>query len=166
MPDFIPTQITIPSDGWVDDANSTLYNQYVTLPSKNGTVNLLTRHIYYTHSILCLLIGPNSYNSYENLYLDAASYDLMAVIGYNDDPIIPNKGSAIFFHVASTVTDTTNNTTYLGPTAGNTHSFTQIFLITHSLSTLFIGCVSLSIENLTYVLSNVQPDTIMHISKT
>ena len=65
-----------------------------------------------------LLIGPNSYNSYENLYLDASSYDLMAVVGYNDDPVVKDKGSAIFFHVASIVNDTASNTTTLGPTAG------------------------------------------------
>ena len=27
-------------------------------------------------------------------------YDILIVIGYNDDPVIKNKGSAIFFHLA------------------------------------------------------------------
>ncbi len=74
------------------------------------------------------LIGPDAYNSYENLYLDASSYDLMAVVGYNDDPVVKNKGSAIFFHVASTIIDTTSNTTQLGPTAGTSLHSLRRFL--------------------------------------
>jgi L,D-peptidoglycan transpeptidase YkuD (ErfK/YbiS/YcfS/YnhG family) len=27
-------------------------------------------------------------------------YDLVAVLGYNDDPVVPAKGSAIFLHLA------------------------------------------------------------------
>jgi L,D-peptidoglycan transpeptidase YkuD (ErfK/YbiS/YcfS/YnhG family) len=29
-------------------------------------------------------------------------YDLVAVLGYNDDPVVPAKGSAIFLHLAHT----------------------------------------------------------------
>ena len=114
LPDFITTQSTVPSDGWVDDSNSTLYNQYVTLPSSNGIIC----YSIFLLELIFTLIGPDAYNSYENLYLDASSYDLMAVVGYNDDPAVKDKGSAIFFHVASIVNDTTSNTTTLGPTAG------------------------------------------------
>lgn len=127
LPDFVTTQSTVPSDGWVDDSNSTVYNQYVTLPSSNGIIC----YSVFLLELIVTLIGPDVYNSYENLYLDASSYDLMAVVGYNDDPVVKDKGSAIrrsniqqhgarriFFHVASIVNDTTSNTTTLGPTAG------------------------------------------------
>jgi L,D-peptidoglycan transpeptidase YkuD (ErfK/YbiS/YcfS/YnhG family) len=81
-PDFFPMNITLPNYGWSDDSSDSQYNQFVYLP----------------------------YNfSYENLWLtDSAAYDLFAVIGYNDDPVIQGKGSAIFFHVSPSY----------GPTAG------------------------------------------------
>ena len=30
----------------------------------------------------------------------AALYDLVVVIGHNDDPVVPGAGSAVFLHVA------------------------------------------------------------------
>jgi L,D-peptidoglycan transpeptidase YkuD (ErfK/YbiS/YcfS/YnhG family) len=59
--------------GWCDDPNSKKYNQLITLPSK------------YTH---------------EKLYRQDNVYDLVIVLNYNMIPIIKNKGSAIFIHVA------------------------------------------------------------------
>ena len=65
-----------PNYGWVDEPLDPLYNQFVYLPYPA---------------------------SHEELYLTSSSaYDLMAVIGYNDDPIVPYAGSAIFFHVTTT----------------------------------------------------------------
>jgi L,D-peptidoglycan transpeptidase YkuD (ErfK/YbiS/YcfS/YnhG family) len=95
--------------GWVDEPKDPLYNQFVYLP----------------------------YNaSHEELYLQSSSvYDLMAVIGYNDDPVVPYAGSAIFFHVASSG---------YGSTA---------------------GCVSMAISDLITVLSGVQRDTWMIIKE-
>ncbi len=41
--------------------------------------------------------------SHEDLWLSSSNvYDLLAVIGYNDAPVVPNLGSAIFFHVTET----------------------------------------------------------------
>lgn len=79
---YLNTEVTEPDFGWCDDPKSEFYNDFVTLPI---TV------------------------SHENLWLnDSVAYDLLAVIGYNDCPVIPGLGSAIFFHVTET----------FGPTAG------------------------------------------------
>ena len=59
--------------GWCDDSNSKKYNQLIKLPSK------------YTH---------------EKLYRKDNVYDLIIVLNYNMIPIVKNKGSAIFIHVA------------------------------------------------------------------
>lgn len=51
----------------------------------------------------------NSYNtlvslpfeaSHERLWRDDHVYDVVVELGYNDDPVIPHAGSAIFMHVA------------------------------------------------------------------
>lgn len=92
--------------GWVDAPADAMYNQFVLLPYKDGSV------------------------SHETLYLsDSAVYDLLAVVGYNDDPVVPYAGSAIFFHVASEG---------YGATA---------------------GCVSLGLADLAFVLSQATPAT-------
>jgi L,D-peptidoglycan transpeptidase YkuD (ErfK/YbiS/YcfS/YnhG family) len=36
----------------------------------------------------------------ERLWREDALYDLIAVIGFNDAPVVPGKGSAIFLHLA------------------------------------------------------------------
>ena len=59
--------------GWCDDIKSRFYNQQIKLPAK------------------C---------SHEKLYRNDNLYDLIAVLNYNIDPIIKNKGSAIFLHIA------------------------------------------------------------------
>ena len=60
--------------GWCDDPKSNLYNQQVKLPNKF---------------------------SHEKLYRNDKLYDLILVLDYNTNPIIKNKGSAIFIHVAN-----------------------------------------------------------------
>ena len=40
--------------------------------------------------------------SYENLYKENHTYDIILVINYNISPIIKGKGSAIFLHLAKT----------------------------------------------------------------
>lgn len=59
--------------GWCDDPGSNYYNQQITIPSKF---------------------------SYEKLHRKDNLYDLIIVINYNMNPIIKNKGSAIFIHIA------------------------------------------------------------------
>jgi L,D-peptidoglycan transpeptidase YkuD (ErfK/YbiS/YcfS/YnhG family) len=59
--------------GWCDDPNSRFYNKLINLPTK------------YSH---------------EKLYRNDNLYDLIVVLNYNTNPIIKNKGSAIFMHVA------------------------------------------------------------------
>jgi L,D-peptidoglycan transpeptidase YkuD (ErfK/YbiS/YcfS/YnhG family) len=59
--------------GWCDDPKSKKYNQPIKLPTK------------YSHEIL---------------YRRNNIYDLIIVLNYNMKPIIKNKGSAIFIHVA------------------------------------------------------------------
>ena len=59
--------------GWCDDPNSEKYNQIINLPTKY---------------------------SYEKLYRKDNVYDLILVLNYNMKPVIKNKGSAIFIHVA------------------------------------------------------------------
>ena len=59
--------------GWCDDPVSRFYNQQIKLPSKF---------------------------SHEKLYRNDDLYDLIAVMNYNTNPIIKNKGSAIFMHIS------------------------------------------------------------------
>jgi L,D-peptidoglycan transpeptidase YkuD (ErfK/YbiS/YcfS/YnhG family) len=59
--------------GWCDDPRSIFYNKQIKLPSKF---------------------------SYERLYRKDHIYDLLAVLNYNTNPVIKNKGSAIFMHIA------------------------------------------------------------------
>ncbi len=67
--EYIPLS---PIDAWCDDINKKEYNTFVNLPFDGN---------------------------YENLWRDDEMYDIIIILGYNDDPIIQNKGSAIFIHV-------------------------------------------------------------------
>jgi L,D-peptidoglycan transpeptidase YkuD (ErfK/YbiS/YcfS/YnhG family) len=59
--------------GWCDDVNSKYYNRQIELPCK-------LKH--------------------EKLYRKDSLYDIIGVLSYNINPIIKNKGSAIFLHIA------------------------------------------------------------------
>ena len=59
--------------GWCDDPKSDFYNKQIKLPTKL---------------------------SHEKLYRNDDLYDLIAVLNYNINPIVKNKGSAIFLHIA------------------------------------------------------------------
>ena len=59
--------------GWCNDSKSKDYNKLIKLPF--------------------------TYN-YEKLYKKENTYDIVVVLDYNMNPIIKNKGSAIFIHIA------------------------------------------------------------------
>jgi len=69
----LPCQALTQQDGWCDDTADAAYNRYVALPCK-------ARH--------------------EEMWRADALYDRVVVIGHNDAPVIPDKGSAVFLHVA------------------------------------------------------------------
>ena len=59
--------------GWCDDTNSKFYNKLVRLPFDLSA---------------------------EKLWINENIYDVIVVINYNLKPVIKNKGSAIFLHIA------------------------------------------------------------------
>jgi L,D-peptidoglycan transpeptidase YkuD (ErfK/YbiS/YcfS/YnhG family) len=69
----LPIAALGPEAAWVDDPSDLNYNRLVTLPYPA---------------------------SHEDLWRDDALYDVIVVIGYNADPVVPGAGSAIFLHVA------------------------------------------------------------------
>lgn len=62
-----------PDDGWCDAPGDLAYNRPVRLP-----------------------YGASA----EALWRDDRLYDLLVVLGYNDDPVVAGAGSAIFLHLA------------------------------------------------------------------
>jgi len=93
-------------DGWCDDPADPLYNRPVRLP--------------YAASA-------------ERMWRADALYDLVAVLGYNDDPPRPGLGSAIFLHLA--------------PPAGRPTA----------------GCIALPLPALTAVLRAVGPGSLVEV---
>lgn len=69
----LPVREIQKNDGWCDDPADLNYNRLVALP-------------YAAQA--------------ESLWKDDDTYAIVVVIGYNDDPPVPGKGSAIFMHVA------------------------------------------------------------------
>ncbi|MAF49724.1 MAG: L,D-transpeptidase family protein [Rhodospirillales bacterium] len=70
----LPLSVITAADGWCDDAGCADYNCPVTLPHGG---------------------------SYEHLHRADRCYDIVVVIGYNDDPPVSGLGSAIFMHLAA-----------------------------------------------------------------
>jgi len=93
--------------GWCDDSKSRFYNQQIKLPTKYG---------------------------HEKLYRNDNLYDLIAVLNYNINPIIKNKGSAIFLHIAK-----------------NSYQKTK-------------GCIALKKKHLIEILSKIKKNTKIKIS--
>lgn len=69
----LPVQALEPDDGWCDDPSDANYNRPV-------------KHPYPV--------------SAEHLWRDDGAYDIVVVLGHNDDPVVPGRGSAIFLHLA------------------------------------------------------------------
>ena len=75
----LPKNVTLPAraitehDGWCDDPRSPAYNRLVRVPNEW---------------------------SHEKMWREDGLYDLVVVVGYNDDPPEGEWGSAIFLHVA------------------------------------------------------------------
>ncbi len=71
--------------------------------------------------------------SAETMYRRDRLYDLVVVLGHNDAPVVPGRGSAVFLHVARPD---------FGPTA---------------------GCVALAADDLLAVLAEVGPDSTLRV---
>jgi len=94
------------NSGWCDDIRSTYYNKFIKFPF--------------------------SYSA-EFLYREDDIYNIICIISYNTNPIIKNKGSAIFLHVA--------NIDYSGTA----------------------GCLALKQDDLIELLQNIHLDTKINI---
>ena len=103
-------------DAWVDDVHSPDYNRQIQLSAFKNTLP-----------------------SHENLWQTDDAYDLVAVLGYNDDPIIKGKGSAIFMHIAR-------------QTPAGTYKPT-------------VGCIALSKHDLLKIFEALTPKTRVDISE-
>ena len=69
----LPVAPLTPNDGWCDDPDHPDYNRPVGLPHPARA---------------------------ETLWRDDGIYDVIVILGHNDDPPAPGLGSAIFLHVA------------------------------------------------------------------
>jgi L,D-peptidoglycan transpeptidase YkuD (ErfK/YbiS/YcfS/YnhG family) len=98
----LPITSLTPVDGWCDDPTDPLYNQFIKTPYPGN---------------------------HELLWREDHTYDILIVVGYNDTPAVPPRGSAIFIHLMNE--DET-------PTA---------------------GCIALSRGDLIDLLSEITPTT-------
>jgi L,D-peptidoglycan transpeptidase YkuD (ErfK/YbiS/YcfS/YnhG family) len=69
----LPVAVIGPNDGWCDAIDDPAYNRPVSLPYPASA---------------------------ERMWRDDDVYDLVVILGHNDDPIVPGLGSAIFLHLA------------------------------------------------------------------
>ena len=92
--------------GWCDDPKAKKYNKLIEFPFKFQA---------------------------EKLYLKENIYDVIVVLNYNMNPIIPNKGSAIFLHLAK-----------------KNYRSTE-------------GCIAISKKDMRLLLSNIKKETYLYI---
>ena len=69
----LPAKPISPDDGWCDEAADPAYNRPVKLPYPASA---------------------------ETMWREDHLYDLVVVLGHNDDPVVPGLGSCIFLHIA------------------------------------------------------------------
>ena len=69
----LPVDAIQPDDGWCDAPDDSSYNRPVKLPYQASA---------------------------EHMWREDSVYDIVVVLGHNDDPVLPGAGSAIFLHVA------------------------------------------------------------------
>jgi len=98
-----------PDDGWCDAPEDVAYNRPVRLPYPASA---------------------------ETLWREDHLYDLIVPLGYNDDPVRPGAGSAIFFHLAKD--------------DGDRLAATE-------------GCVALRLADMLHVLARIAPETRMTV---
>lgn len=98
----LPISIIQKNDGWCDEIDDSNYNKKITLP-------------FSVH--------------HENLWRNDTLYDIVVILGYNDDPVVSGKGSAIFMHIAR-----------------QSYSPTE-------------GCIALSVQDLISILETISPET-------
>jgi L,D-peptidoglycan transpeptidase YkuD (ErfK/YbiS/YcfS/YnhG family) len=84
----LPVRAIAKDDGWCDAPDDPNYNRLVKLPYPASA---------------------------ENMWREDHLYDLLAVLGYNDDPVVPGKGSAIFLHLARSDYSATHGCVALAP---------------------------------------------------
>jgi L,D-peptidoglycan transpeptidase YkuD (ErfK/YbiS/YcfS/YnhG family) len=95
-----------PADGWCDAPADKNYNRMVKLPYPASA---------------------------EEMWRSDDVYDIVVELGYNDDPVVPGKGSAIFLHLSRPD---------YSPTA---------------------GCVAVSLPDMKALLKQSAPGTMIHI---
>ena len=105
----LPLRALTPDDGWCDDPAHRDYNRLIKLPFDA---------------------------SHEALWRDDNLYDVIIVVGHNDDPPRPDLGSAIFIHCA---------TADYAPTE---------------------GCVAVDRQALIELMPRLTPDTALRIMET
>jgi L,D-peptidoglycan transpeptidase YkuD (ErfK/YbiS/YcfS/YnhG family) len=70
----VPIEPILPDDGWCDAPDHPAYNTPVVHPFEASA---------------------------ERMWREDGLYDIVVVLGHNDDPVVPGAGSAIFLHCAS-----------------------------------------------------------------
>ena len=103
----LPLSVIQPHDGWCDAPDDPAYNQFVGLPYPASA---------------------------EALWREDGVYDIVVILGHNDDPPVSQMGSAIFLHLARP--DWT-------PTQ---------------------GCVALQMRDLLHVLAMAEPGAVLAIA--